>query len=102
MKKILLDFKLTRTSEQVQEYLAFKLEFPEYYGKNLEALYDCLTEIGDDTCIGVFEPESEGDVQRYIRLVKKVLKDAEEENPHLCVIFAQLDENYEENEGLSV
>ncbi|MBQ2613475.1 MAG: barstar family protein [Methanobrevibacter sp.] len=27
------------------DYLAEVLNFPEYYGKNLDALYDCLTEI---------------------------------------------------------
>lgn len=102
MRKILLDFNLTRTPEQVQEYLAFKMEFPEYYGKNLDALYDCLTEICDDTCIGVFEKDDEGEADRYIRMVKKVLQDAEEMNPHLCVIFSRLEENYGENEGLSI
>ncbi len=27
------------------DYLAEALNFPDYYGKNLDALYDCLTEI---------------------------------------------------------
>ena len=27
------------------DYLMKALNFPEYYGKNLDALYDCLTEI---------------------------------------------------------
>lgn len=102
MRKVLLDFKLAGTPEQVQDYLAFKLEFPDYYGKNLDALYDCLAEIGEDTCIGVFEPERDGEEDRYLRMVKKVLRDAEEENSHLCVIFADLEENYGENEGLAL
>lgn len=102
MKKVLLDLKLAETPEQVQDYLAFKLELPDYYGKNLDALYDSLTEIGEDTCIGVFDGERTGEPDRYLKLVKKVLRDAEEENPHLCVIFADLEENYGENEGLSL
>lgn len=102
MRKVLLDFKLTATPEQMQDYLAFKLEFPDYYGKNLDALYDSLTEIGEDTCIGVFETEKDGEAGRYLRMVKKVLRDAEEENPHLCVVFADLEENYGENEGLEL
>lgn len=100
MRKILLDFKLTRTPEEVQEYLALQFEFPDYYGRNLDALYDCLTEICEDTCVGVFDPKDGGEADRYLRMVKKVLKDAEEENPHLGVIFACLEENYGENEGL--
>lgn len=27
------------------DYLAKALDFPDYYGKNLDALYDCLCEI---------------------------------------------------------
>lgn len=28
------------------KYLKEILDFPEYYGENLDALYDCLTDIG--------------------------------------------------------
>ena len=31
--------------ENGHDYLAEALDFPDYYGKNLDALYDCLTEI---------------------------------------------------------
>lgn len=31
--------------ERGHDYLAEALNLPEYYGKNLDALYDCLTEI---------------------------------------------------------
>ena len=38
-----LDGKLI--NENGHDYLAEALNFPDYYGKNLDALYDCLTEI---------------------------------------------------------
>lgn len=95
MRKVLLDFKLTHTPEQVQDYLALELDFPEHYGKNLDALYDMLTELREDTCIGIFEPEQEREVDSYIHKVKRVMWDAEAENPHLCVISADLEENFE-------
>lgn len=95
MKKILLDFKLTHTPEQVQDYLALEFDFPDYYGKNLDALYDMLTELSEDTCVGIFEPKEEREVDAYIHKVKRVMWDAEEENPYLCVISADLPENYE-------
>lgn len=31
--------------ERGHDYLAEALSFPDYYGKNLDALYDCLCEI---------------------------------------------------------
>lgn len=100
MKKILLDFKLTHTPERVQDYLALQFDFPESYGKNLDALYDMLTELTEDTCVGVFKPEEDRPVNAYLRKVKRVFSDAEQDNPHLCVIFSCLEDNYEENEGM--
>ena len=38
-----LDGKLIK--EQGHDYLKEALNFPDYYGKNLDALYDCLCEI---------------------------------------------------------
>ena len=38
-----LDGKLIK--EQGHDYLMEALDFPDYYGKNLDALYDCLTEM---------------------------------------------------------
>lgn len=100
MKKILLDFKLTHTPERVQDYLALQFDFPESYGKNLDALYDMLTELTEDTCVGVFKPEEDRPVNAYLRKVKRIFMDAEQDNPHLCVIFSCLEDNYEENERL--
>ena len=42
-----LDGKLIK--EEGHDYLMEALGFPDYYGKNLDALYDCLTEIGIET-----------------------------------------------------
>ena len=38
-----LDGKLIK--ERGHDYLMEALNFPDYYGKNLDALYDCLCEI---------------------------------------------------------
>ncbi len=40
---MLLDGKLIK--KQGHDYLMEALDFPDYYGKNLDALYDCLCEI---------------------------------------------------------
>ena len=85
MREILLDFKWLETPGQVQDYLAAQLELPQYYGKNLDALYDCLTELSEDTCILVSEAGEESEIDLYLKRVKRVLQDAEEENPHLYI-----------------
>lgn len=40
----LVDLSDVRTIEAFHEALATTLDFPEYYGRNLDALWDCLTD----------------------------------------------------------
>lgn len=47
MQCIKIDGKLIK--KDGHDYLKKALNFPDYYGKNLDALYDCLTDIGVDT-----------------------------------------------------
>lgn len=47
MNFIEIDGKLIK--KEGHDYLKDALSFPDYYGKNLDALYDCLTEIGVET-----------------------------------------------------
>lgn len=47
MKYIELNAKLIE--KEGHDYLKKSLNFPDYYGKNLDALYDCLTEISVET-----------------------------------------------------
>lgn len=47
MHYIEIDGKLIK--KDGHDYLKKALNFPDYYGKNLDALYDCLTDIGVDT-----------------------------------------------------
>ncbi len=42
--KIILDGKRMTAKEEAHAYLQEALDFPAYYGRNLDALYDCLTE----------------------------------------------------------
>ena len=44
MKKIVLDGKLMRSRAAAHAYLKAALDLPVYYGANLDALYDLLSE----------------------------------------------------------
>lgn len=43
MKLILLNGKRMTDKEKAHQYLKRKLQFPDYYGENLDALWDLLT-----------------------------------------------------------
>ena len=67
---------------QAHQYLAHMLNFPAYYGKNLDALFDCLTELGDCTII----LDGGADLLRsggYGAKVLKVFEEAALANPRL-------------------
>ena len=49
MRKITLDIEKMRSLPMLHKYLHTALALPEYYGANLDALYDCLTEISEPT-----------------------------------------------------
>ena len=72
--------------EEAHGYLREKLHFPDYYGKNLDALYDCLTEIGTETVLVWYRPEEMlsalGD---YGKKLMDTVEDAAADNKDLTV-----------------
>ncbi len=57
MKKVMLNLTNINSKQELHEYLEKELGFPYYYGKNLDALYDCLTDIYEPTAIGLSLPK---------------------------------------------
>ncbi|MEG2700297.1 MAG: barstar family protein [Hungatella sp.] len=95
MRKVLLDFNPVKSVTMIHEYLKFELEFEDGYGENLDALYDELTSLTEDTCVGFFAPPKEDSaLSSYLGKVAKVFRDAQIEDDHLCVIFGELEDNY--------
>ena len=46
--EIVLDAKRFKGRTRAHAYLKEALRLPDYYGKNLDALYDCLGDIGEE------------------------------------------------------
>lgn len=98
MRTIRLDFCGCGSETEVHLYLKKQFGFPEYYGENLDALYDCLTDIAEDmeivleedhacceTGVGEEGPVPSVTMQKFFRKVKRVIEDAAEENSHLHI-----------------
>ena len=82
MKQITLEGNLLADAAKVHEYLKEMLEFPEYYGSNLDALYDCLTDL-DDIEITINLPEEDGAI---FQKVLRVFKAADRKNDSMKLI----------------
>ena len=74
MKSVILDAKKMLKKEKMHEYFAKKFDLPEYYGKNLDALFDCLCEINEPTLIKLKNEDAlQGDTKEsLIRLFHDV------------------------------
>ena len=83
MKQVTLDGNLLSDLTQVHDYLKEQLDFPEYYGKNSDALHDCLTDLCDVE-ITITAPAQDGAI---FQKVLRVFKAADRENDELKVIF---------------
>lgn len=84
MKICSLDGEMITDKGRLHDILAEKLELPDWYGRNLDALYDCLTDIREETEIRIRESGGmERNLGGYSRLLLKVLQDASKENPFI-------------------
>ena len=102
MHKVILRFNGTESKEEIHEKLKEALEFPDYYGRNLDALYDCLTDLQEETAIGFIRWNTETEKEetaKYLYTMQRVFREAEEENPHLAVFFPEDLEQYDDPEG---
>ena len=103
MKKIVLTFSGVTSKEEIHEYLKRKLDLPEYYGRNLDALYDCLTDLCEPVAVGIFLPVSDNDeldinLLYYLEKVKRVFLRAEQDNGSFLVVFTDEDVWSEDDE----
>ena len=86
MREIIIDGKELTDREALHEILKNKLGFPEYYGKNLDALFDCLTDISEKTTIVFLDFDAvKENLGGYAEALKKVLKCADAENDALKI-----------------
>ncbi len=113
MNEIILKLQELHSKAELHAKLSELLDFPDYYGKNLDALFDCLTDITSDTLlrieqvagsraestdrqesgaagdrtVGVSVPQESGVAgdltEDYLKRFFRVLRDAEAENEHL-------------------
>jgi RNAse (barnase) inhibitor barstar len=60
------------------------LGFPDYYGSNLDALYDELTSVATATTVEIHNAGEDD----CTKMILRVFQDAEEENEYLDIVLA--------------
>lgn len=90
-REFVLDCTNMTDRDAAHDYIARELGFPDYYGKNLDALFDCLTQM--DECSILFTNldalEMLGD---YSGAMLAVFEEAEAINDDLCLIYSEVDD----------
>ena len=86
--EIVLDAKRFKGRTRAHAYLKEALRLPDYYGKNLDALYDCLGEISEETVIVIPKViQNKEYLGEYGGTMLRVFKDAAGENGALTIVI---------------
>lgn len=83
METITIDFTGAKNWDEVHERISKPLDFPEWYGKNLDALWDLLT--------GYIAP-----CNIIIKGTKKVSSEYLEYVQRICNVFIEAEDEYKE------
>ena len=86
MIELRLDASNAASRGALHDLFADTLSLPEWYGRNLDALHDCLTSLNVDVHITVAAEELIGTLgERYVRQLLRLLRDCAAENPHITL-----------------
>ncbi len=88
MKEITIDCRGFVPRSDLHKAFADALAFPDWYGNNLDALYDQLTAVGEETVIRLRNwTEAEEAMGRYAICARRAMEDAVQANPRLGIVF---------------
>lgn len=86
MNKILVDGRRMENPSEAHDYLKESLNFSDYYGENLDALWDELTSLSRPTTVVLlYRGKMLENLGVYGKRLLDTLRDASKENPNLIL-----------------
>lgn len=82
-----LDCRCMGEREALHSYLQKALSLPAYYGRNLDALYDCLTDLGRPVLLRLTHTLALASLGAYGESLLNTFRDAQANDPELRVEF---------------
>ena len=89
MKKLILDGERISDRDSLHTTLKRVLNFPDYYGRNLDALRDCLTDVSEEIMIYIDLGALHDRLGSYADSVVGVLRDSANENNRVHVTILE-------------
>ena len=90
MRICIVDGNEVKSRDMLHNTLSESLDFPEWYGRNLDALYDCLTDVRDEVEIQLWNMDSlEKNLGNYAKVFVKVIHAAAGDNSKIRMEFKQ-------------
>ena len=87
MAEIVLDGLEIEALEAVHDRFAQALNLPEWYRRNLDALFDCLTDLKEPVTVRLLHQEAlEDRLGRRGRALVRLLRRAAAENPQVTLL----------------
>ena len=84
MNRVQLSAAAWRTPRDAHDALARALAFPDYYGHNLDALHDCLTDLDDTALVIENCAQAAAQLEQWPGFVQ-VFFDSAAQNPRLSI-----------------
>jgi ribonuclease inhibitor len=88
MNKVILNGKRMITKEKTHAYLKRKFDFPDYYGRNLDALWDLLSVWDKELLIVIInKADVIENLNSYGNSLLKLFSELDEENRNISVRY---------------
>ena len=88
MKEFTLDLAGTYSADDFYEYLGEYISIPSYFGYNLDALWDLLTDVREETAIHIVNAEeARSTLPKFIRGLERIASRLDKEEENVRIVF---------------